>query len=236
MHCDQKFKKIKFYAKDYDEKKVKNIEKKCKKKKIILEIIDSKKNNKYENEEEIEKEYYDKEEDNAYETNKNINIPKPKIIKEKIINTILNSNILEIKQEKFLLSFFNKRYNFNRIYYAWSSYSNHINNLYSLLEKTIKSLMIIETKEGNIFGFFLDKKEKNNSFIFSILTEELVYDDKLEIDIEAHYNANAKFYLKNYFYLGKDFLYSNNNKFFSNKLKMKEKKFTCKLIEIYKVY
>ena len=83
--------KIKFYAKEYNESIVKNIEKKCKKRKIILEIIDSKKNNKYENEEEAEKEYYDKEDNDE----KNIIVNKPKKRKKIISYNNLNSDILE---------------------------------------------------------------------------------------------------------------------------------------------
>ena len=98
--------------------------------------------------------------------------------------------------------------------------------------------MIIETKEGNIFGCFIDRKNNDKSFIFNILTEVIIYDNKLEVGIEDQYNwyrGILNLYVKNHFYLAKDFLYSNNNKFFSNKLKMSEKKFTCRLIEIFEI-
>ena len=193
-------KKIKFYSKDYDETKIKNIEKKCKKKNIILEIIDTKKNNKYEIEEDVEKEYFDKE-NNVEEKNKNINKPKPKIIKEKkLINKVFKSDILiEEEYRKFLLKFFTKKYNFQRIYYAWSSNSDTIYNFYYYLRHIEKFLMIIETKEGNIFGCFIDKNNKDNNFIFNILTEELIYDNKLEMECQ-YYGSNQKIFIKNHFF------------------------------------
>ena len=228
-------KKIKFYAKDYDESKIKIIEKKYKKKNIILEVIDSKKITKYENEEDIEKEYYDKEDNNDEKNEiKIINKPKPKIIKENIISYDFDSDILDEDQKKFLLQVFRKKYNFKRIYHAWTSPSTLYNLNYNL-GRISKSLMIIETKEGNIFGFFLDKNNKDKNFVFNILTKELIYDNKLQIECQFYYGGVPKIFVKNHFYLVKDFLYSNNNKFYSNKLKMSERKFTCRLIEIFEI-
>ena len=236
-------KKIKFYAKDYNESKVKKIEIKYKKKNIILEIIDSKKtNNKYENEEEIEKEYCEKEDndDDDEEKNKNknkiiINMPKPKIIKE---NNDFDSDILvEEEQKKFLLRFFSKKKNFKRVYSSWCSIDDRVSSLYWKFVNVFNSssvLFIIETKQGNIFGFFLKKKmdyKSNNNFLFNILTQEVIYDDNLEIE----YYYKDKFTVRNHFYLVNGFLYSYNNKFFSNKLKMNERKFTCRLLEIFSI-
>ena len=96
-------------------------------------------------------------------------------------------------------------------------------------------LIIIETKEGSIFGCYIDRKKYDKNFIFNILTKELIYDKNLEIEFQLYYNSTPKFIVKNHFYLVDQFLYSNNNKCFSNKLKIKEKKFTCRLMEIYEV-
>ena len=69
----------------------------------------------------------------------------------------------------------------------------------------------------------------------NILTKELIYDTKLQIECQFYYGGVPKIFVKNHFYLVKDFLYSNNNKFYSNKLKMSERKFTCRLIEIFEI-
>ena len=135
------------------------------------------------------------------------------------------------------MSILSEKYYFKRVYYAWTP-SNNIYDLFKAIRYLYKFLMIIETKEGNIFGCFIDSKNNDKNFIFNILTEEFIYDNKLEVGIEGQYNWNRgaiNMYVKNHLYLVKDFLYSNNNKFFSNKLKMKEKKFTCRLIEVYEV-
>ena len=235
---NDKLKKIKFYAKDYDDKKVKKLEQKYKKKNINIEIINVTKNNKYENEEEIEKEYYENEENNEEKNNKNILIKKEKKIEKTFnIKNCFNSQILiENEQYQFLLKgichvFPNKRFtetNFKRIYQSINTLDN-ITYLYSKYEVTSKFLIIIKTKEGNIFGIFQNKNNNSLDFIFNILTKEIIY------GIFNIYKSNSKFYVYNHFYLVNNFLYSNNNKFFSTKLKMEEKRFTCNFIEIYDV-
>ena len=153
-----------------------------------------------------------------------------------ISNNDLNSDILEEEQKNFLLHKFSRKYDFKRVYYAWTSSNDNVYNLSKTIENLSKFLMIIETKEGNIFGCFIDRINKDKNFIFNILTEEFIYDNKLEVGIEDNlYKDNSKFLVKNHFFLANNFLYSKYNTFFSHKLKMEERKFTCRLIEIYKV-
>ena len=217
-----KLKKIKFYTKDYDEKVVINIQKKLKKRNVDLIIIQLNDKNIQFEEEKEEEEYLDKD---IYNKNNTNEIKETKflfksriLIRDKYLVSIIKRFTLFFKENVV------KPNNFKLVYRA-SIFNDKIDEIWKIFLKNKESnlFLVIETKEGNVFGAVIFSGDifKPRGFIYDYSNNNLSL-DKIVI-----YKGDNKIKFGKYFHLSNEFL----EKF--SFVTIKNLTFTCENVEIF---
>ena len=213
-----KLKKIKLYTRDYDDKVVVNVQKKLKKRTVDLIIIQLNEKNIQFEEEKEEEEYLEKDIVNKVEFKETRFLFKSKILnRDKHLIPIVRRFSIFFKENVV------KPNNFILIYRA-SIINDKIDEIWNIFLKNKESniFLVIETKEGAVFGAvrFPSDKSESRGFIFDDSNTSLSLDKILIFKRNNIINFGKYFDLSNEFMKKVSYLTIKDSFFICEKLEI----------------